>query len=107
MCALSVHVIRFRGGGMRRKRAGTLKLRADRSLLQPEKGRSGNTISQGDGPKVMVTTRSREKSAIFCCVQLSILLMSGSYTQNGKNGKWGKSQNDSSRVGNLWEVNKM
>jgi len=95
------------GGGMRRKRAGTLKLRADRSLLQPEKGRSGNTISQGDGPKVMVTTRSREKSAIFCCVQLSILLMSGSYTQNGKNGKWGKSQNDSSRVGNLWEVNKM
>jgi len=95
------------GGGDEEEEGRNSEAREDRDLLQPEEGRSGNTISQGDGPKVMVTTRSREKSAIFCCVQLSILLMSGSYTQNGKNGKWGKSQNDSSRVGNLWEVNKM
>jgi len=65
------------GRGDEEEEGRNSEVREDRSLLQPEEGRSGNAISQGDGPKVMVTTRSREKSAIFCCVQLSILLMSG------------------------------
>lgn len=50
MCALSVHVIRFRGvGGVRSKEGGNSEGRKTGSILQAEEGRIGNTISQGDG----------------------------------------------------------
>lgn len=48
--------------------------------------------------KLRVAGKNMQSFAVYNCPLSSWV---GGYTQNGKNGKWGKSQNDSSRIGKL------